>query len=154
MSESSHCFQKGNRNSGRRLCIMVCPSFWEDYYMLIYTHCWELMNSVGSHGSLSLLFVMKVTVCHFVNDSHEVMTALIVVLTIIVIVEISLQLHQALSALCFRRGGMKIQLLYQMLSDFLGIKKIFRRSVVQLLLDLGLESSTATRACQAVFSTV
>jgi hypothetical protein len=133
---------------------MVCPSFWEDYYMLIYTHCWELMNSVGSHGSLSLLFVMKVTVCHFVNDSHEVMTALIVVLTIIVIVEISLQLHQALSALCFRRGGMKIQLLYQMLSDFLGIKKIFRRSVVQLLLDLGLESSTATRACQAVFSTV
>ncbi len=24
--------------------IMVCPSFWEDYYMLIYTHCWELMN--------------------------------------------------------------------------------------------------------------
>jgi hypothetical protein len=50
-SESSHCFRKGNRNSGRRLCIMVCPSFWEDYYMLIYTHCWELMNSVGSHGS-------------------------------------------------------------------------------------------------------
>jgi hypothetical protein len=46
---------------------MVCPSFWEDYYMLIYTHCWELMNSVGSHGSLSLLFVMKVMVCHFVT---------------------------------------------------------------------------------------
>jgi hypothetical protein len=42
--------------------------------MLIYTHCWELMNSVGSHGSLSLLFVMKVMmVCHFVSDSHEVM---------------------------------------------------------------------------------
>ncbi len=61
--------------------------------MLIYTHCWELMNSVGSHGSLSLLFVMKV--CHFVSDSHEVMTALIVVLPIIVVVEISLQLHQA-----------------------------------------------------------
>jgi hypothetical protein len=74
---------------------MVCPSFWEDYYMLIYTHCWELMNSVGSHGSLSLPFVMKVMVCHFVSDSHEVMTALIVVLPIIVVVEISLQLHQA-----------------------------------------------------------
>jgi membrane protein YdbS with pleckstrin-like domain len=73
---------------------MVSPSFWEDYYMLIYTHCWELMNSVGSHGSLSLPFVMKVTVCHFVTDSHEVMTALIVVLPIIVVVEISLQLHQ------------------------------------------------------------
>ncbi len=95
MSESSHCFQKGNRNSGRRLCIMVCPSFWEDYFMLIYTHCWELMNSVGSHGSLSLLFVMKVMVCHFVSDSHEVMTSLIVVLPLIVVVEISLQLHRS-----------------------------------------------------------
>jgi hypothetical protein len=73
---------------------MVCPSFWEDYYMLIYTHCWEVMNSVGSHGSLLLLFVMKVMVCHFVSDSHEVMTALIVVLPLIVVVEISLQLHQ------------------------------------------------------------
>jgi hypothetical protein len=58
--------------------------------MLIYTHCWELMNSVGSHGSLSLLFVMKVMVCHFVINSHEVMTALIVGLPIIVVVEISL----------------------------------------------------------------
>ncbi len=95
-SESSHCFQKGNRNSGRRLCIMVCPSFWKDYYMLIYTHCWELMNSVGSHGSLSLPFVMKVMVCDFVSDSHEVMTALIVVLPLIVILEISLQLHWSL----------------------------------------------------------
>jgi hypothetical protein len=61
-SKSSHYFRKGNRNSGRTLCIMVCPSLWEDYYMLIYTHCWELMNSVGSHGSLSLPFVMKVMV--------------------------------------------------------------------------------------------
>jgi hypothetical protein len=72
---------------------MVCPSFWEHYYMLIYTHCWELMNSVGSHGSLSLPFVMKVMVCHLVSDSYEVMTALIVVLPLIVVVEISLQLH-------------------------------------------------------------
>jgi hypothetical protein len=62
------------------------------FSMLIYTHCWELMNSVGSHGSLSLPFVMKVMVCHFVSDSHEVMTALIVVLPIIVVVAISLQL--------------------------------------------------------------
>jgi hypothetical protein len=78
---------------------MVCPSFWADYYMLIYTHCWELMNSVGSHGSSSLPFMMKVMVCHFVSDSHEVMTALIVVLPLIVVVEISLQLHQALTPL-------------------------------------------------------
>jgi hypothetical protein len=63
--------------------------------MLIYTHCWELMNSVGSHGSLSLPFMMKVMVCHFVSNSHEVMTALIVVLPSIVVVEISLQLHQS-----------------------------------------------------------
>jgi hypothetical protein len=63
--------------------------------MLIYTQHWELMNSVGSHGSSSLLFVMKVMVCHFVSDSHEVMTALIVVLPLIVVVEISLQLHRS-----------------------------------------------------------
>ncbi len=95
-TESSHCFRKGNRNSGHRLFIMVCPSFWEDYYILIYTHCWELMNSVGSHGSSSLLFVMKVMVCHFVSDSHDVMTALNVVLPLIVVVEISLELHRSL----------------------------------------------------------
>jgi len=58
---------------------MVWPSFWAHYYMLIYTHCWELMNSVSRHGSLSLPFVMKVMVCHFVINSHEVMTALIAV---------------------------------------------------------------------------
>jgi len=63
--------------------------------MLIYTHCWELMNSVGSHGSSSLPFVMKVMVCHFVSDSHEVMAALIVMLPLIVVVEISLQLHRS-----------------------------------------------------------
>jgi hypothetical protein len=79
--------------------------------MLIYTHCWELMNSVGSHGSLSLPFVMKVMVCHFVSDSHEVMTALIVVLPLIVVVEISMQLHQSLSIhfLCMGRCLLKIQ---------------------------------------------
>jgi len=63
--------------------------------MLIYTHCWELMNSMGGHGSSSLPFVMKVMVCHFVSNSHEVMTALIVVLPLIVVVEISLQLHRS-----------------------------------------------------------
>ncbi len=46
-----------------------------------------------TNGSLSLAFVMKVMVCHFLSDSHEVMTALIVVLPLIVVVEISLQLH-------------------------------------------------------------
>jgi hypothetical protein len=63
-------------------------------YAYLHPLLGALMNSVGRHGSLSLPFVMKVTVCHFVSDSHEVMTALIVVLPIIVVVEISLQLHQ------------------------------------------------------------
>jgi hypothetical protein len=99
-SESSHCFRKGNRNSGRRLCIMVCPSFWEDYYMLIYTHCWELMNSVGSHGSLSPLFMMKVMVCHFVSDSPEVMTALIVMLLLILLWRFLCNFINHLSSLC------------------------------------------------------
>jgi hypothetical protein len=77
--------------------------------MLIYTHCRELMNSVGSHGSSSLSFVMKVMVCHFVSDSHEVMTALIVVLPLIVVVEISLQLHRA-SIHVMKNGTMVSQL--------------------------------------------
>jgi hypothetical protein len=38
---------------------------------------------------------MEVMVCHFVSDSHEVMIALIVVLPLIVVVEISLQLHRS-----------------------------------------------------------
>jgi hypothetical protein len=34
----------------------------------------------GSHGSSSLLFVMKVMLRYFVSDSHKVIIALIVVL--------------------------------------------------------------------------
>ncbi len=43
-------------------------------------------------------------VCRFVSDSHEVMTALIVMYPLIVVLEISLQLHQALfpSSFLFR----------------------------------------------------
>jgi hypothetical protein len=44
------------------------------------TICQELMKSVGSHGSLSLPYTVKVTVWLFVSNSHEVMTALIVTL--------------------------------------------------------------------------
>jgi hypothetical protein len=32
---------------------MDCLRFWADYDILIYTHCQELMKSLGSHGSLS-----------------------------------------------------------------------------------------------------
>jgi hypothetical protein len=30
---------------------MVCLKSWADYYVLVYTHCQELMKSAGSHGS-------------------------------------------------------------------------------------------------------
>jgi hypothetical protein len=39
--------------------------------------------------------IVKVMVYHFGSDSHEVMIALIVVLPLIVVVEISLQFHQS-----------------------------------------------------------
>ncbi len=55
------------------------PRSWADYYILIYTHCWQLMKSVGSCGSSSLLFMMKVKVRHFVGDSHKGYDRLIVV---------------------------------------------------------------------------
>jgi hypothetical protein len=37
-------------------------------HILMYHHCWELMKSVGSHGSSSVLFMMKVMVLHFVSS--------------------------------------------------------------------------------------
>jgi hypothetical protein len=52
------------------------PKVWANSYKLIDVHCWELIRSVGSHGSLSMVFVMKVMVWHFVSDSHKVVTAL------------------------------------------------------------------------------
>jgi hypothetical protein len=30
---------------------MVCPKFWVEYFILIYNCCWELMKSMGGHGS-------------------------------------------------------------------------------------------------------
>jgi hypothetical protein len=51
-----------------------------DYYLLLYTHCEELIKSVGSHGSSSLQFKMKVMVWNSLSDIHKVMTTLIVVM--------------------------------------------------------------------------
>jgi len=48
---------------------------------VLFTHYQELMKSVGSHGSLSLLFVMKVMVWHFMSDSHRVLATLIIMLS-------------------------------------------------------------------------
>jgi hypothetical protein len=45
--ESSHCFWKGNRNSKRWLCIMVCPSFWED---LLYVYLHPLLGADELNG--------------------------------------------------------------------------------------------------------
>jgi len=90
--------------------------------MLIYTHCWELMNLVGSHGSSSLSFVMKAMVCHFVNDSHEVMTTLIVVLPLIVLVEISLQFHGSFICICCLDFFMKINVFSQLFMLFFKLK--------------------------------
>jgi hypothetical protein len=40
----------------------------------------KLIKSLCSHGSLLMLFVVKVMVLCFVSNSHKVMTALIVML--------------------------------------------------------------------------
>jgi hypothetical protein len=66
-----------------------------DYDILIDTHRWELMWSVGSHGSLSLLLMMKVVVRHFVSDTHKVMAApILAVLRLKYFVEFPLQSHR------------------------------------------------------------
>jgi hypothetical protein len=72
MSKSFCSFQKYNRNTGCRCCITVYLKLWVFYCLLVCTHCWELMNSVRSHGNLSLLFSM-VMVWDFVSD-NRVMT--------------------------------------------------------------------------------
>jgi hypothetical protein len=66
-------FQKCSRNSGCRVFMMVCLKLCSHYYILIYTLC-KQMKPVGSHGSLSLLFVMKATIWYFLSDSDKVMT--------------------------------------------------------------------------------
>ncbi len=50
------------------------------------------MKSVASHGNLSLLFVMKMMVGHFVTNTHKVMTVLILVLLVLILLELTQQL--------------------------------------------------------------
>jgi hypothetical protein len=46
------------------------PEGWVACHVNIYTHYPELMKSLGCHGNLSLLLMMKVMIIlHFVNDS-------------------------------------------------------------------------------------
>jgi hypothetical protein len=77
MIEPSLCFQKCDKIRTHILYDDL-PIFKAHYYILIYTHYHELMNAVGSHGNLLLLFVMKVMVWHFMKDSHKVKIALII----------------------------------------------------------------------------
>ncbi len=51
--------------------------------------------------------MLKVMVCHFLSNSHEVTTALIVVFPIIVVVDISLQLHPDFEETCFEEHLVK-----------------------------------------------
>jgi hypothetical protein len=42
--------------------MLVCRRFWDDLLDAFYGHHWELLKSVGSHGSSSRLFAMMVMV--------------------------------------------------------------------------------------------
>jgi hypothetical protein len=79
LTESFHWFWKLDKHSGHRL-YNSSLKFWADYCLLIYTHPWELMKSLGSQGRVSWLFMLKVMVWHFVSDTHKVMTAFIFVM--------------------------------------------------------------------------
>ncbi len=82
MTKSSTASANATEAQDADFCIMVCPKFRVDYYVLIYyTHCQELMKSWVCNGCSSLLFLMKVIVWQFVSNSHKVMTALIVKLS-------------------------------------------------------------------------
>ncbi len=72
------------------ICVQV-SRFEKSTIILAFKCLWY------QHSALAPESKMKVMVCHFVSDSHEVMTALIVVLPLIVVVEISLQLHRSLA---------------------------------------------------------
>jgi len=60
---------------------LVCLKSLASYSTVIYTYHQQLMESVGSNGSLLLAFMMNVTDWQFVSNSHKVMTAHIVMLS-------------------------------------------------------------------------
>lgn len=63
-------------NQNTNACIVSYLKVWVDYCIPIYPP-WGLMKSVGSHGSSSILFMIKVKVIWFVSDTHRVKTTLI-----------------------------------------------------------------------------
>ncbi len=62
-------------------CTIVCLKSWASYSTVIYTYHQQLMESVGSNGSLSLAFMMNVTDWQFLSNSHNVIAAHIVMLS-------------------------------------------------------------------------
>ncbi len=68
-------------------CVMDWTKIMGRLLYTIYTHCLKLMNLVKSHGSSSLLFMMKVIVWHFVSDAH--ITALICVALVWFLLELT-----------------------------------------------------------------
>ncbi len=60
------------------LRIMVCPKILVDCYTIIYTHCQELMKSVGRCGSSFINAICdEGDDLALVSDSHKVVIALI-----------------------------------------------------------------------------
>jgi hypothetical protein len=57
------------------------------------THHWQLMKLVGGRGSWSLLFMMEVLVWNFMSDTHEVMTAFILIVLVSVSLYLTVQLY-------------------------------------------------------------
>ncbi len=68
-SSGYRCLNNGlPKNLGRKYDVILSA-----------TQYWELMKSVGNHGSLSMLSMMKGVVWHYVSDAHKVKTVLILV---------------------------------------------------------------------------
>jgi hypothetical protein len=72
---------KCHRSSGYRCLNNGFPKNLGCKYDVILsaTQYWELVKSVGNHGSSSVLSMMKGMVWHYVSDAHKVKTALILV---------------------------------------------------------------------------
>jgi hypothetical protein len=51
---------------------VVLPKALSTLFSSYHSYCQELMKSVGSHGSSSLLFMMKMMVWYFMSDTHDV----------------------------------------------------------------------------------
>jgi hypothetical protein len=69
LSEFSCCFQKWNRNSGCRFCIMICTDF---YCIRMCPHSLELMTSVMAAHHCYPRWKNEIW-CSVGNNSHKIM---------------------------------------------------------------------------------